>query len=243
MSAPARPRFAKTRNLRPPSSPACGSGLVINLESPFISQWDIVTVYALLFTALVTPYEIGFVDLSLDPLFWINRLVDTVFLADIVLNFFISYTDEKGDAVKDLRRIGKRYLGTWFCIDIGRCLRVCWRSPRLRAFREVLTRPPPHTVSLLPFDVIAKYSQARALARMKPLRLIRLLRLLRIVKLVRASRILAAFEVKVCFGGRRSSRGGVAVQQRGSPLSLRPTPHPSPPHPPLLPSSQSTSAI
>ena len=130
-TAPSRPRFAKKKMLRPPTAPACGSGLVIDLDSPLISQWDIVTVYALFFTALVTPYEIGFVDLSIDPLFWINRLVDTVFLADIVLNFFISYTDENGDAVKDLRRIGKRYLGTWFCIDIGRCRRVFVGGPRV----------------------------------------------------------------------------------------------------------------
>ena len=74
---------------------------------------------------------------------------------------------------------------------------------------------------------------------MKPLRLIRLLRLLRIVKLVRASRILAAFEVKVCFGGRgRSSRGGAVAWRYNSGARHYRCARPLTPHPHTPPSYQ-----
>ena len=48
------------------------------------------TVFLLLFTALVTPYELGFVpDTKLDGLFMVNQYVNLCFIFDIALNFYL----------------------------------------------------------------------------------------------------------------------------------------------------------
>jgi hypothetical protein len=39
------------------------------------------------------------------------------FWVDILLNFFTSFTDDDRNVVRDLRKIGKRYLSSWFAID------------------------------------------------------------------------------------------------------------------------------
>ena len=44
----------------------------------------------LFFIATVTPFEVGFLSMKVDPLFYINRVVDAVFIMDIVLNFFLA---------------------------------------------------------------------------------------------------------------------------------------------------------
>ena len=57
----------------------------------YIGQWDILTSIALVFTALVTPFEVSFLPPpttdSLDVLFYVNRAVDVIFLIDMWLQF------------------------------------------------------------------------------------------------------------------------------------------------------------
>ena len=61
---------------------------VLSPNDKAIRRWDLVTFAALLFTAVVTPAEVAFLDPKdnwpFDALFWINRLVDFVFMWDIV---------------------------------------------------------------------------------------------------------------------------------------------------------------
>ena len=58
-------------------------------QSKYIGHWDTLTSVALIFTALVTPFEVSFLEpptlSSLDALFFINRLIDAVFTCDMVL--------------------------------------------------------------------------------------------------------------------------------------------------------------
>ena len=87
----------------------------INPHSKYMSRWDIVTTLALLFTALVTPFEVcvldagSLEDIVTDPLAWINRIVDLIFVIDVGLNCFLTYRDwsEKGGGtwVYDNRKI------------------------------------------------------------------------------------------------------------------------------------------
>ena len=56
--------------------------------------WDVIAAIALLFTVIVTPFEVGFLKApetvaDLDALFFINRVVDLVFIVDMGLQFFI----------------------------------------------------------------------------------------------------------------------------------------------------------
>jgi len=60
---------------------------VLSPNDKTIRRWDLVTFAALLFTAVVTPAEVAFLDPKdnwpFDALFWINRVVDFVFMCDI----------------------------------------------------------------------------------------------------------------------------------------------------------------
>ena len=62
-------------------------------------SWDVVSALALLFTAAITPYEVGFLPAAgsaSDPLFIVNRLVDLIFIADISFQFFIMFRKQVG---------------------------------------------------------------------------------------------------------------------------------------------------
>merc|ERR1719316_457540 len=85
--------------------------------------WDSLTFLALIFTALVTPFEVGFVPVSdeQNAMFYVNRAVDMLFGADILLQFFLMYQEEKigGEWVTDHKRIIKHYVQGWFVIDVA----------------------------------------------------------------------------------------------------------------------------
>lgn len=68
-------------------------------RSRWLAYWDVATTIALLFTAIVTPAEVGFgtasaetplAERALSPLFWCNRVIDLVFFVDICLTFFLT---------------------------------------------------------------------------------------------------------------------------------------------------------
>ena len=64
----------------------------------------------LLFAATVTPFEIAFVKhAQLDALFFLNRIVDLCFIADLCANFFTGYFNvELGVWVTSKRAIARR---------------------------------------------------------------------------------------------------------------------------------------
>ena len=62
---------------------------VIDPQGRYMSWWDPITSAALLFVAIVTPAEIAFTtNKPINPvagLFWINRVVDLVFIKDMMM--------------------------------------------------------------------------------------------------------------------------------------------------------------
>jgi hypothetical protein len=77
---------------------------------------------ALFFTAVVTPFEVGFLpEYSGAVNFGFNRLVDLVFIADIIFTFFIPFRQparKGGMWVYDNRKIARNYLGSWLPLDL-----------------------------------------------------------------------------------------------------------------------------
>lgn len=73
----------------------------------------------LLFTCMVTPYRIAFVEY--DDNYWlaIDSLIDAGFGIDIVLNFFMAYYDESEDIVDNRKKIALGYMKSWFFIDVA----------------------------------------------------------------------------------------------------------------------------
>ena len=50
----------------------------------WMGHWDAATGLALVFTALVTPYEVAMLETRENPLFYVNRFIDLIFYIDIV---------------------------------------------------------------------------------------------------------------------------------------------------------------
>ena len=98
------------------------TGWTFSPDGSFIKKWDLVLLTMLLFTATVGPFEVSFIMLDDGPfaLFVMNRVVDVVFLVDIVFNFFIPFRQsakEGGRWVYNTKRIARHYLRGWFALD------------------------------------------------------------------------------------------------------------------------------
>ena len=136
-------------------------------SSKWVMWWDTGTFLCLAFTALVTPIEVClYTDTNPEistfflGLFICNRVVDSFFLADLVLNFFLAYQEsprEGGQWVTDPPMIRRHYLRTWFTVDV---------------------------LSMLPFELLSQLGFMEG----GLLRLVRTIRLLRLVKLLRILR-------------------------------------------------------
>ena len=138
--------------------------LIVNPNGPFARQWDMLMVALLIFTALVTPFEVAFLTSAFNFLFVINRLVDFGFMCDMVLNFFLGFYDEaEARMIWNQKLIASRYLKGWFSIDL---------------------------VSILPFDTVALAMNSKELSQLKILRVIRLLRLIKLMRIFRSSRVI-----------------------------------------------------
>lgn len=80
---------------------------------------------ALIFTALVTPFEVAFLEAAKspwEPLFLVNRGVDLIFVVDIVFSFMLVYQEAGGAEgtrwVEDQAKIVRHYLRGWFALDV-----------------------------------------------------------------------------------------------------------------------------
>ena len=154
--------------------------------SKFAQHWDICTMVALIFTAIITPFEVAFLSSPanwnaawVSPLFLINRLVDVIFTFDLVLQFFLIYP-EQNDAsgvrwVESRRQIATHYLKSWFALDFFSILLI------IIDFISVESGDDP-TVNIQALRV---------------LRVLRALRLVKLVRLVRASRMFKRWECRI----------------------------------------------
>jgi len=145
------------------------SHFLIHPDSNYIVKWDLVVVFALLFTAFVTPYEIAFLSIQFNTLLIINCLVNLIFLKDSLMQFFLPFWDSSfhGKWVTDLRLIRKNYLRKWFWFDL---------------------------VSNIPFDILGLLMDSGRVSKLRIIRLVRLFRLVKLLRILRTSRIVARLE-------------------------------------------------
>lgn len=81
------------------------------------SQWDTIITLVLIFTCMVTPYRIAFVENDSSQWAAINIIIDFLFLIDMILCFMAAYYTEDFELVEDRKIIAKSYLMGWFMID------------------------------------------------------------------------------------------------------------------------------
>ena len=142
-------------------------GYLISPKSRLKMGWDLCLVLPLLvYLAVIMPFRLCYAN---EPsrgtgIYWFEFTIDLVFIVDIILNFFTGYfvnPDESNGIVEyDVRRIARRYLKSWFILDV---------------------------VSGIPFGLLeillsASTGDASTLKLVKSLRLIRFLKLGRLLK-------------------------------------------------------------
>ena len=67
----------------------------------WVQVWDFVTLVALVYVAVVTPYELAIIDGEAPwGLFGVNRVIDIIFVIDIAVNFFKQVEREGGGCVR-----------------------------------------------------------------------------------------------------------------------------------------------
>lgn len=143
---------------------------VINPERTFMQYWDAITIVAMAFVAVVSPVQVAFLETQMDAMFMVNCIVDCVFIADLILQFFLMYHVRTGfgNRLEHRRsRIAVHYLKTWFLVDF---------------------------ISILPFDFVAFVLSSEDLVKAKGVKFIRILRMLKMMRMLKASRIFKRLE-------------------------------------------------
>ena len=157
-------------------------------QSMGVRVWNIVFVGpALAWVALVTPIDVGFCALSLDGLWYANRVVDAILLSDVICRFFVAYEDVAAPAseariVYSLRSIAWRYASSWLAVDL---LAV----PPYELFALVLSSSP--------LDVEAALGTSANSVSTQLARLAGFARLIKLVRLIRIASVLKRWEAPV----------------------------------------------
>jgi len=154
---------------------------ILSPDAAAMKTWDAALASALIFTAIVTPYEVAFLgptDDASNPIFILNRLVDAILLLDMGMQFLLKYRvrSERTDREWEtrLKPIARRYLTGWFTIDLLSIL--------------------PSLFDVLPFFIPGLPD---SLHTFKAMRILRVLRLVKLTRLVRTSRVLKRWQARV----------------------------------------------
>lgn len=143
----------------------------IHPHSKKLQRWDCVMIAALIFVATVSPYEVAVLVHGGRGLFIANRVIDLVFLADIVAQFFIAFQEAPergGTLVLDPARIATAYATSWLALDL---------------------------VTAVPVDLLLWAAgddgghKAGAASSVGAASLVRMLRIVKLARILRASRV------------------------------------------------------
>ena len=145
---------------------------VVNPRHKYVQAWDLMTLHLLVFTALVTPYEISFMDglggVNVQILFWVNQLINIIFLLDMWLVFITPFEGDDGIWVTSKQELALRYFKGMFIIDL---------------------------LSIMPFDLIELVEgEGGSLGSLKVFRVLKLFRLLKMLRIFRGLKIVKKYE-------------------------------------------------
>lgn len=91
----------------------------VHPDSKFKKIWSVVLIFLLIYVATIMPFNIAFVDLDESQgWFIIDTIIDFAFITDVLINFISGYIDEEGNLISENRKIAKKYVKSWFFIDI-----------------------------------------------------------------------------------------------------------------------------
>jgi hypothetical protein len=133
-------------------------------------SFDAIVAVCLVFTTLVTPYEVALLQTVFNTRFVVNCCIDLVYFFDMVRSFFTAFHDKQTNTlITSGPRIRRHYMQSWFLIDF---------------------------VSVLPFDVLS-LTAGEDFQKLKAIKIIRLLRLLKLAKIFRSLEFYDRYKSKV----------------------------------------------
>lgn len=86
-------------------------------DSKFKAVWNALMIFLTLYTATVLPYQLSFIVYSENWLY-LDGTIDSFFLLDILITFNSAYADVTGKIVTSRKTIVKKYIKSWFFIDL-----------------------------------------------------------------------------------------------------------------------------
>ncbi|KAI4375536.1 hypothetical protein MLD38_013394 [Melastoma candidum] len=97
------------------------SGLIISPVDSRYRGWEAFMVVLVVYSVWMFPFEVAFLESSLDGgLYIVDNVVNGLFALDVILTFFTAYVDPQTQLlVRDPARIATRYISTWFFIDVA----------------------------------------------------------------------------------------------------------------------------
>lgn len=136
---------------------------VITPDNTYVEYWSRFMTMLLIYTALVTPYRVAFIEMDDNVWLVVEYMVSGFFFMDFCLNCFLAFYDREKVLIVEPKKIFVNYLFSWMIFDLFACL--------------------PFT---LIFDSKGQYNSVVRVARLPRLyRLIKITKLLRVVKVMR----------------------------------------------------------
>ena len=80
--------------------------------------WSMIITLLLIWSAIYLPYRLSFIDKISLNYYLMEIIIDFIFGVDIIINFFTAYYNEKNILEISRWKIAKRYVKSWFIIDL-----------------------------------------------------------------------------------------------------------------------------
>ncbi|KAK3240332.1 hypothetical protein CYMTET_49822 [Cymbomonas tetramitiformis] len=142
------------------------SDFMVHPRSAIRRYWDSVVGLLCIYCAIAVPINIAFALVKTLLSQVLDRVVDCVFVLDIVMNFFTGYYD-RGMIIMDQTQVGQQYIKSWLLADV---------------------------LSSVPYDIIFMTDDMISGAENDVFRLHTLLRLMKVGRLFRLQRIFQRFQ-------------------------------------------------
>ncbi|KAJ8598336.1 hypothetical protein CTAYLR_002967 [Chrysophaeum taylorii] len=137
-------------------------------RSRWIQELDVALALALFYTSIVTPVEVAFLTGS-ETLFYLNQVMNLVFVADVMTQFFTHYQQPKvkgGAWVRNHGMIVGHYLRGNFLLDF---------------------------TATFPFELVSRFERRNHVRAMAKVRLLKLLRLTKLFRIMASSRLVTRY--------------------------------------------------
>ena len=74
-----------------------------------------------MYSILVTPYQIAFVDIEPQIMFGFEITIDILYFIDLIFNCFTAFYNDDNNLIQDHKAIIKKYARSWLLIDFISC--------------------------------------------------------------------------------------------------------------------------